>query len=601
MDSRRAQGSFEYVLMLSGVLLVVITMVFLLQGTTSSANNTVGNTMKTAGTMVDPSYYIPGAKPVFVPPTPADGAWGASQPNISAIITLTNAQLTGLSYGWNATNYSFYDPSLVLSTGLDDNPAIGETASEAVDVSQYGNNGTIYDNTLGLWHLDEGTGRVAIDESGYRANLTCAGGAGDSNCNWSAGESGSGVSFDGVQSYLYSHDVTRFKGLSQLTVSLWVKKSSSIPHGGPIEIGVFPASTQSLSVLDDSNGGIANDSIAISVSNGAAYYSLLTSHMLPLNQWTHLAIVFKGGSFLKAYINGNPDTQTASVPSSLNANPASFIRMGQYSGNFFNGTVDEVAIYGRSLSDSEIAALYSAGRAKHDSWTPNGKWNSAMSLDGVHDYVDCGNSSSLNINGNITVQAWVRSSSPNTPGYGHQAFVSKGGLVDSYVLYRYDDGSTMGPVFRIQGVGGVGGPANTLPQNTWTYLAGTYNGTNMYFYENGVSVGSQAASGTFAKTPNDLRIGDCNGACRANGSIDEVRVWNRALSGQEIAVQYASDLYKYDNNTWYFDNYNTNLPVGGYSYALYTNSTNTFNPGPAISLVSDSRTVHVCSTPFVPC
>ena len=74
-----------------------------------------------------------------------------------------------------------------------------------------------------------------------------------------------------------------------------------------------------------------------------------------------------------------------------------------------------------------------------------------------------------------------------------------------------------------------------LTTNTWTHVAGTYDGTTLRLYVNGVQVGSQAKTGSMPVSANPLQIGgDSIYGQYFPGSIDEVRVYNRALSATEI-------------------------------------------------------------------
>ena len=86
---------------------------------------------------------------------------------------------------------------------------------------------------------------------------------------------------------------------------------------------------------------------------------------------------------------------------------------------------------------------------------------------------------------------------------------------------------------------GVGG-ASLQPQ-TWTHLAGTYDGSTMRIYVNGTLAGSAPQSGPIRFDNNDLIIGgnqNTSGANQAqdvlNGRIDSLRIYGRALSGAEI-------------------------------------------------------------------
>ena len=71
--------------------------------------------------------------------------------------------------------------------------------------------------------------------------------------------------------------------------------------------------------------------------------------------------------------------------------------------------------------------------------------------------------------------------------------------------------------------------------NTWTHLAATYDGATLRLYVNGTQVASQASRGTIVSSTGALRIGG-NGVwpSGSRACIDEVRVYNRALTAAEI-------------------------------------------------------------------
>ena len=74
-----------------------------------------------------------------------------------------------------------------------------------------------------------------------------------------------------------------------------------------------------------------------------------------------------------------------------------------------------------------------------------------------------------------------------------------------------------------------------LPANQWTHVAGTYDGAQLRLYLNGSQVASQARTGSLQVTGSPLRIGGNTYSTEFfPGRIDEVRVYNRALSQSEI-------------------------------------------------------------------
>jgi hypothetical protein len=78
----------------------------------------------------------------------------------------------------------------------------------------------------------------------------------------------------------------------------------------------------------------------------------------------------------------------------------------------------------------------------------------------------------------------------------------------------------------------------TVARNVWTHLATTYDGANQRFYVNGVLVGTTPGTGSIVVSNGAIRIGG-NASSTGEffqGLIDEVRVYNRALSAAEIVT-----------------------------------------------------------------
>ena len=126
-------------------------------------------------------------------------------------------------------------------------------------------------------------------------------------------------------------------------------------------------------------------------------------------------------------------------------------------------------------------------------WTTGIK-GKAVSVDGVDDYVDLGSSSYVNITGAaITVQAWVKGSSPGNYKY----IVSKTDGNVGYALYTGSSGSLR---FYI----GNGSNFIVTPDvpstwdNRWHHVAGTYDGKKLSLYIDGVERASVAATGNIA-------------------------------------------------------------------------------------------------------
>ena len=132
------------------------------------------------------------------------------------------------------------------------------------------------------------------------------------------------------------------------------------------------------------------------------------------------------------------------------------------------------------------------------------------------------------------MEAWIN---PSVAPQGWQAILFKEMPADgAYFLYRSGySAAPVGGVFTTaeQEVLGTSGPA----LNTWTHLAFTYDGATEKLYVNGVLVTSRAQTGAISAANGVLHIGgDSVWGEHFQGLIDEVRVYNRALTAAEIVA-----------------------------------------------------------------
>jgi len=170
-------------------------------------------------------------------------------------------------------------------------------------------------------------------------------------------------------------------------------------------------------------------------------------------------------------------------------------------------------------------------------WTAKGRIGPALSFDGVDDYVDCGNAKSLDITDAITIEAWVK---PNA--LADRNIVSKEYPVYSYNLALNPSGITLE-------ISPDGSQANRklciapLPAiGQGSHIVAVFKpSTFMRVHING-ELGKEETTGIPASiysTSYPVRIGTLTGSLWFfNGLIDEVRIYNRALSALEIKALY---------------------------------------------------------------
>ncbi|MFA6329307.1 MAG: LamG domain-containing protein [Candidatus Micrarchaeia archaeon] len=527
----------------------------------------------------------------FLPPTPANSSMAFGGITINASIQNVS-QPSGVIFNWNSTNYTVYNDSLVLAYNFDDVSAIGDTASKVTDISRYGNNGTIYGNTLLLLHMDENTGNTTYDESVWRNNGTCYnmnGGTGVTNCGWATGKSGTGVQFDGVDDYVVAGNASAANVSNAVTVMAWIyPRSLSSPQiVGKYRYGPGTEEHQQFMLFFASPGIVSFQFINNTAGDPSGTNNGFATNAVPANSWTFVAAAYdRDRQSIRVYLNGVLNGSRAAYGplcfANNSVNIGAFNRIGDSFMAGFNGSIDEVGVFSRALSDAEVAAAYAAGRARHADWDPEGKWESAMRFDGVDDYLQANGSALGGVFGDAvpwTVGAWVKIQGNS---YNHILIAPDPSFGNNYGFDFLVTDVGFGDVFVGVPHWGYGWvrysrtAVGVVPRNAWTYVVATHDGStnNFSIYVNGVQMPlalglTQPMYGQNVTNAANYPwwIGSGRGYS-SNGSIDEVRVWNRSLSAAEIQQQYYSNLAKYAPDKWLFS-YSSPLLEGSVWYSLF--------------------------------
>ncbi len=169
-------------------------------------------------------------------------------------------------------------------------------------------------------------------------------------------------------------------------------------------------------------------------------------------------------------------------------------------------------------------------------WTDAGRFGSALNFDGIDDVVTVPDADSLDFSVGMTIEAWVRP----TQLTGYRVAVIKepspGSLALTYAMYA-QNGRYSVPAYQVNMENRIRGPFGTtqLPANTWSHVAGTYDGAVFRIYVNGIQVGSEGRRGLLTTSVGPLRIGGTLSYPEwFKGQIDEVRLYNRGLTAAEV-------------------------------------------------------------------
>ncbi|MFZ8829993.1 MAG: LamG domain-containing protein [Candidatus Aenigmatarchaeota archaeon] len=274
--------------------------------------------------------------------------------NVSGNWRVYNNRLEGI----NGTAYYFIDKNLngfYVSSNFGSDNNLGQIFVSPVNLS----------NLVLYLTFDEGSGSIVYDYSGNKNNGTLYNGSNvcsnppTSGCpTWVDGKFGKALSFDGIDDYVIIGDVFGFEGNATFSVVFWVfdrgfdgkwarlvsKEKIATPRQGWL---VVRAASENKYKLERWRDGVGD---AVSI-----YYTP--------NQWNFIAFTYNG-SHMRGYLNG---ALISISPSTLSLIPTGTpLTIGKISdgAEFFNGTIDELLIYNKALSEEEIKLLYQEGLKK---------------------------------------------------------------------------------------------------------------------------------------------------------------------------------------------------------------------------------------------
>ncbi len=231
-------------------------------------------------------------------------------------------------------------------------PALGPSTTLA---SSYEST-VLADGPVGYWRLGEASGPNAFDASGNAYHGTYQGGVALGIAGALATDSDTAAEFDGSSGLV---DVGAVSALNQLanafTVEAWVKLPGTGSGGVIVSTRkVIPNTGYGFAVLPD---------LMRFAAFGQQDYSLTVA--LPLNEWLHVAVDFDSANDARFYVNGQLEGLVAgTAPASTTTQPFTIGRNTEFFGaatpGWFQGGLDEVAVYNRSLESEELEAHYLA-------------------------------------------------------------------------------------------------------------------------------------------------------------------------------------------------------------------------------------------------
>ena len=423
-----------------------------------------------------------------------------------------------------------------------------------------------------LWlKFDEGQGTTAYDSSGQDNDGTIT------NAVWvdSGCKSGKCLSFDGSGDYVNAGALNL---AGDTTISLWAKSALYTDASWNFLAGNWGAggsNNYGLYWYDSYYGGTG----FISGAGSGAY----KTNTYTDNAWHHI-VGIRDGSTDRLYVDG---VQLVSGANGALSNTGDnwWIGGANNSNYYFTGLIDEVKIYPYARTAAQVKNDYNKGAAMRvggdESWLTNGlvgywkmdeaSWNTTTgqvidssgagnngtsagnattaggrfanggTFDGTGDYVQKTSATSLELTGNRTISAWLKLS---TAGLTNRYVLSdrSNATADNYAIIY---GWVAGKYEFLASPGNYTGDdprtaLNTVVNDTsWHHIVFTYDGVNMVGYLDGVTNVVSRKTTTFIPNAANFNIGTDDGSSNFwTGLMDDVRIYNRALSANEVAKIY---------------------------------------------------------------
>lgn len=492
--------------------------------------------------------------------------------NVQQSLTFIGSVATVAPTVSSNVNIGFYNSTVNYFVGKIDESRIYSRALSLSQVTALYNQGVqrlkVEPTRSGLsvyYPFNDATSTKATDQSGKgnTGTLVNMSTPPTSTSGWGTGKVGGALRFDGVNDYVSL--ASEFDRTGDNAVSFWVNSSTMSGN-----IPFFGNQTNPFTYFGHY---FSNSSINIYTTTGFSSFAFPT---FQTNTWYHIVANRTSGT-LRVYVNG-VESSTGGVADTANYRIG---LIGYYpnTSSYYSGTIDDVRMYNRALTVAEIQTLYRnnlgqkvnasqnvtgtsldtglvglwsfdgrdissttafdrSGSGNNGTLTSGpvaaiGKVGQGLRFDGLDDYVSVSTAPVLS-NKPMSVSFWFKGDVSPTNYDGIMGKTTNAGWSDGWGFYFL--GSNL--YYFIENYAANTAFSAISNPREWNHVVGTWDGTNINIYINGVSGTADTYTGSMTTTPN-FAIGRL-GTDQFNfkGSIDETRIYNRALTAAEVKLLY---------------------------------------------------------------
>ncbi len=397
---------------------------------------------------------------------------------------------------------------------------------------------------------------IAIGNSiGASSRVNAGGGGGGFNYTYS-------LAFDGVDDFVSGGDILNFERTDAFSISAWVKRNS---------INDYQAIVSKMTSSGYYRGYLLNftlSNVVIFILRNSTvatrFFTVSSTTTITDTNWHNIVVTYDGSSAssgVKIYIDGVSDTVSASgtLTTGTIINSAPFNIGARNSNNMFaDGNIDETAIFSSELTPANITSIYNSGvpndltSLNPTAWYRNGdngtwkspQWlipnnsnvansrfsNYSFSYDGVDDKIVVPHNSSLDVvTGNHSLSFWMKAN------VGTATVVMEKGRGDEFPAFIITNRIYWG------GVNAFYGGSTNVNDNNWHHIVFVATGTTSEIFIDGSSVATGGNKVEASANTEPFTIGtDANGNNDFTGLLDEISIFNYALSSSDITSMYNS-------------------------------------------------------------
>ena len=435
------------------------------------------------------------------------------------------------------------------------------------------------------WSTNKASDKSGSDNSGTLTNMS-------TTTSPVKGKIGQALDFDGVNDFVDMGSPASLDDIGAMTVSTWVKPNTAGEDGlGKIVTKDVSISSNRWTLYIDNANGPLNAFGFFKEAGASPLWVQAVNNSVEYGEWQHVVVTWDGSATatnVHLYKNGvELGYQLQQNGSAISSDAALPLLIGgaQDGSRVFDGSIDEVRLYSRVLSQSEILSLYQLGQAKANAsqnssmtsglvglwsfngadmnWSTNkaldrsgngndgtlvsmstttspvkGKVGQALFFDGSGDHVNAGSASTYNFtSSNFSVSFWIYP----TAVAEFDTIVSRGlWLVDGW-FFEFVGTRSFRFVTNQASTWQVTDTSSAISLNEWTHVVLTRNGGTARVFLNAAEASyslQQSHLNPTTASRNLYFMRDDDGPLDSAGRLDEVRIYNRVLSATEILQLY---------------------------------------------------------------